>query len=102
MNVQINLFGSICLFCGLTYQSTTKVMLRGSFNLITLFLGRLRPKQLTSMYLVDILLPVTDKSVVRNGHRNDKPPPKSFLPDQRIEPATGLDIWFCTRYLSSF
>ena len=49
----------LLLFCGLTSQSTTMVMLRWSVNLTTLFLGRLRPKPFTS-YFVHILSPATD------------------------------------------
>ena len=38
----------LSLFCCLTSQSTTMVMSRQSVNLTTRFLGRLRPRQLTS------------------------------------------------------
>ena len=38
------------LYCGLTAQSTAMVMSRRRVNLTTLFLGKLRPKRLTSTY----------------------------------------------------
>ena len=53
---QVVLF--VCLICSFTSQSTTMVMLKGSVNLTTLFMGRL-PKRLTSTKCTSFS-PVTD------------------------------------------
>ena len=43
------IFYCMCmLFCGLTTKSTAMVMSRRSVNITTFFLGKLRPKRLTS------------------------------------------------------
>ena len=90
----------LCLFCCLTSQSTTMVMSRQSVNLTTRFLGRLRPRQLTSTQCTFFCQKLTTallESVAERERVHDQSPRKK---DARPEDHT-CDLlntsWTCIR-----